>query len=219
MSSTATVSLSLQYTPPSAAANSGNVSFQTQTSHNAQNVGNIDVNPADPTLTEFPVPFGAVGQAKVLVIKNLMTSDIGVRINGGVPVSTGVKTGASITTVLGSLATITGLTGMSASDVGGTLQLAGAASPGNNGTFVIAAYISATSVSITNYTAVAADANNPNIYWEKVVMGNNFKIPTGGEVVTASATSPSGEPITSASIVTTAAPAVIESIQHFVFGD
>jgi hypothetical protein len=74
---------------------------------------------------------------------------------------------ANITTVGGGLATVTGLTGMSASSVGRFLTISGAASSGNNGTFLIAAFISSSSVQVANASAVASDANNGSISWSE----------------------------------------------------
>lgn len=84
MASTATATLTLQWTPPSAAVNSGNVTFSLSANHNAQNVGQIDINPADAPPTTFVIPFGSVGKAKIAVLKNLMSSEISVRLNGAV---------------------------------------------------------------------------------------------------------------------------------------
>jgi len=84
MASQASATVSLQFTPPSAPTGSGTAVFQVTANHNAQNVGQIDVNPADVPATVFPIPFGSVAKAKILVIKNLGTSDVGVRINGAV---------------------------------------------------------------------------------------------------------------------------------------
>jgi hypothetical protein len=72
---------------------------------------------------------------------------------------------ASITTVSSGIATITGVANMSANSVGHFITISGAASAGNNGTFLITAFNSATSVSYANAAAVASDANNPNISW------------------------------------------------------
>lgn len=74
---------------------------------------------------------------------------------------------ASITTVSSGIATVTGLTGMSAQSVGRFLTITGAASGANNGTFLIAAYTSATEVNISNGSAVASDANNGSIVWSE----------------------------------------------------
>lgn len=84
----------------------------------------------------------------------------------GPAISGQTGTAANITTVTSGIATVTGLTGMSSTNsVGRFLTISGAASGGNNGTFLITAYISATSVSISNPSAVASDANNGSIVW------------------------------------------------------
>jgi hypothetical protein len=82
---------------------------------------------------------------------------------------------ASITAITGPLVTLTGLTGMSPEMVGRNLTVSGAATPANNGTFVVAAYISATSVQVTNAAGVAPDGNNGAIHWtplQQVVISN-----------------------------------------------
>jgi hypothetical protein len=84
MASTATATFTLQYTPPSAPTNSGSATFTVTANHNAQNVGQIDVNPADTPPTSFDIPFGSVAKAKILVIKNLLDADVGVRLNAAV---------------------------------------------------------------------------------------------------------------------------------------
>lgn len=82
MSTNVTVTLTVQWTPPSAAANSGSVTFAVTAPHNAQSVGQLDVNPAVSPPDVVPVPFGSVDKAKVAVVKNLTSSEIGLRING-----------------------------------------------------------------------------------------------------------------------------------------
>jgi len=72
---------------------------------------------------------------------------------------------ASIGTVVLGIVTITGLQNMTANSVGGFITISGAASGANNGTFLITEYVSATSVKYANASAVASDANNPNIGW------------------------------------------------------
>lgn len=80
--------------------------------------------------------------------------------------NTNSGTAASITAVSAAgLATLTGLANMNTYAVGGKLVISGAASQANNGTFFIAAYISATSVQINNPLAVAPDGNNGAIVW------------------------------------------------------
>jgi hypothetical protein len=72
---------------------------------------------------------------------------------------------ASVSSVATPLATITGLTGISQGLVGQQITFSGAASPSNNGSFPIAAYVSPTSLQITNATAISPDGNNGSISW------------------------------------------------------
>lgn len=72
---------------------------------------------------------------------------------------------ASITTVLGGIVTITGLQNMTANSVGNFITISGAATGANNGTFLITAFLSATSVSYANAAGVAPDGNNGAIVW------------------------------------------------------
>jgi len=83
----------------------------------------------------------------------------------GAPQSGQTGSAASIGTVSGGIAPITGLTGMTANSVGNWLTITGAASAGNNGTFLIVTFTSATAVSVANATGVSADANNGAISW------------------------------------------------------
>lgn len=82
MANTVVLQSSVQWTPPSAPANSGQSAFTTQASYNAQNVGAIDVPSGTSPSTSFSIPFGSVGRARVLIVKSLMTSDVDVKING-----------------------------------------------------------------------------------------------------------------------------------------
>jgi hypothetical protein len=61
--------------------------------------------------------------------------------------------------------TLTGLVGMAASDVGNTVTIYGANTPANNGSFLITAFISGSSVVISNPSGVAPDLNNGLIGW------------------------------------------------------
>src|SRR5688572_33134266 len=83
----------------------------------------------------------------------------------GAPISGQTGAAANITTVASGIATVTGLTGMTTQSVGRMLTISGAASAGNNGTFLIVLFNSATSVDISNPNAVASDANNGSISW------------------------------------------------------
>jgi hypothetical protein len=84
---------------------------------------------------------------------------------------------ASITSVLG-VVTITGLAGIPTTAAGAYLWFSGAASSANNGVFRILSYVSPTSVTIANPSAVT-DANNGAISWifapsHRVILGNNL---------------------------------------------
>jgi hypothetical protein len=61
--------------------------------------------------------------------------------------------------------TISGLSGLSAADVGSTLTLTGAFDAGNNGSFTIVSVPSATQATISNANAVGLDKNNGAISW------------------------------------------------------
>ena len=61
--------------------------------------------------------------------------------------------------------TLTGLTGLTAGSIGKFITVSGAASAGNNGTFLITQYVSATSAVILNTAGVGGDANNGSISW------------------------------------------------------
>ncbi len=60
---------------------------------------------------------------------------------------------------------ISGLTGRAVGDVGGVLILSGAANGNNNGSFTVSAFVNATTLSITNPSAVFPDANSGAIAW------------------------------------------------------
>lgn len=87
-------------------------------------------------------------------VSNLTLTD---EMNGlGVPISGQTGSSAVISAVISGLATVTGLSGMTAQSVGHFLQLSmDAGSPGNDGTFLIDTYISGSSVKIVNPNAVA----------------------------------------------------------------
>ena len=72
---------------------------------------------------------------------------------------------AGVTTVTSGLVTIVGLTGMTATSAGGFLTISGASSPSNNGTFEIREFLSASSVIISNDSAIPNDINNGAISW------------------------------------------------------
>jgi hypothetical protein len=82
---------------------------------------------------------------------------------------------ASVISTTGTVATITGLSGMYPALEGQQITFSGAASSANNGTFTIASILSATSVQITTSSAVAPDAHNGAISW--VLVTTFFRLP------------------------------------------
>jgi len=92
-----TFTAAVQWTPPSAPANSGNATFSVVAQVNAQNVGQVDVQTTDAPATLFPMPFGSVSAAKILIVKNMMSSEVGVRINGAVANNFRIPAGGMVT--------------------------------------------------------------------------------------------------------------------------
>ena len=82
MANTVVTQIATSYTPPAAPTNSGAPTFVLQASYNAQQVGAIDVPSGTAPATVFNVAFGYVGKVKLFMVKNNMTSDIDVKING-----------------------------------------------------------------------------------------------------------------------------------------
>ncbi len=72
---------------------------------------------------------------------------------------------------------IGGLSGRTAADVGDVLVLSGAASGGNNGSFNVTAFIDATTLAITNASAVGPDAKNGLIGWSLYSSGVGTPLP------------------------------------------
>lgn len=79
-----TATLSLQYTPPGAPVNSGVATLAAVGTYNANSVGTVDVPPGTVVGTTFSIPFSSIAAAKLCVIRNNMSSAIGIRINGAV---------------------------------------------------------------------------------------------------------------------------------------
>lgn len=97
----------------------------------------------------------------------------------------GTGAAASITTVVNGVATVTGLSGFASGTAGQRwLTISGAASGGNNGTFKILSFVSATSVTIRNSAAVASDANNGSISWtERIPLSDTYTIGASAWIV------------------------------------
>jgi hypothetical protein len=74
-------------------------------------------------------------------------------------------TAASITAYSSPTQTITGLTNLTAAVLGQKITISNAATGGNNGTFIITSFVSATSVTVYNTTGTATDTNNGSIHW------------------------------------------------------
>ena len=72
---------------------------------------------------------------------------------------------ASVSAFGAGVATISGLTGMTADSVGNFLTISGADTAGNNGTFLIITFNSATSVDVSNAAGGSPDANDGSISW------------------------------------------------------
>lgn len=72
---------------------------------------------------------------------------------------------ATITAFGSGLVTFGGLQNMTANSVGNFLTVTGAATPANNGTFLVTNFISATSVQVANASGVFPDANSGSILW------------------------------------------------------
>ena len=220
MTTSATVTTTLQYTPPNSPANSGSVSYPVVANYDAMNVGQFDILSTSSAPVTNVVPFGSVTQCLVLILKNNQASDIGIKINGGVQLAGST---ASIS-YSSSVNTITGLTGMTTAMVGMSIKIGNSATPANNGTFTIVTVVGLTSVTVANAAGVT-DAGG-DVFWVLGTTLDNFKIPPGGTVAYAASQAPgvpSSTPpvamITSCSVTSYAIPLTgYETISYFVFG-
>jgi len=106
---------------------------------------------------------------------------------GGVAV--GAQTGtaamtitAATTTAFGGRSTVSGMTGanFTSSSVGNFLTIGGAANGGNNGTFLITAFISATSVTVENPAAVSETTAGSASWSEKAATSDTFPALSAG---------------------------------------
>lgn len=96
-------------------------------------------------------------------VQNLTETDEPAGYGSPIAGQTGIA--ASVSAFSGGVSTISGLTGMTIQSVGRFLTMSGAATSGNNGTFLIIAFNSATSVDISNTSGVSPDANNGALVW------------------------------------------------------
>lgn len=104
------------------------------------------------------------------------------RLRGQAPATQGSGSGSAASTgaVVAGVATLSGLTGMSAERVGDSLTISGAATGANNGTFEIVEYVSATSVKVSNAAAVTPDANDGSLAWVVVPRSNQGQLTVKG---------------------------------------
>lgn len=83
----------------------------------------------------------------------------------GAPVTGQSGVVGTITAFAAGVTTMDGLTGMTADSVGRFLTVSGANTPGNNGTFLIITFNSATSVDIANAAGAFPDTNSGSLVW------------------------------------------------------
>jgi hypothetical protein len=83
----------------------------------------------------------------------------------GAPIAGQTGTTATITAFASGVLTLGGLTGMTVGDVGNFITISGAATAGNNGTFLIVNFNSASSVDVSNATGSFPDANSGALTW------------------------------------------------------
>jgi hypothetical protein len=103
---------------------------------------------------------------------------------------------------------VTGLTGMVADSVERELEISGAASGGNNGTFDIDAFVDVLTVDVINGAAVIPDANNGAISWVERLPPTELGSGIGY----------ARQPVTFAAIVALAAGRRIDNDTNLTFG-
>lgn len=74
--------LNLTYTPPASAQNSGIASIPVSITFDAQSVGVLDIPTSTPAGTIFQIPFGSIAGAQLVMVRNLTSNAIGLKING-----------------------------------------------------------------------------------------------------------------------------------------
>lgn len=84
---TAVLTANLVYTPPGGAVGSASAPLSVSAPYTAESIGIMDIPDATPSGTEFLIPFGTIGEATFLAIKNTNNQDMGVRLNTAVGVA------------------------------------------------------------------------------------------------------------------------------------
>jgi hypothetical protein len=90
-------------------------------------------------------------------------------VAGHVQLGAQAGSGASVSTVSATTTTLTGLSGMTSASVGHAITISGATNVGNNGTFTIVAFVSATSVRIYNPNPGVVEAGT--LVWSERISG------------------------------------------------
>lgn len=123
------------------------------------------VIPASLLTTTTGVQLGVAGSVIEVQYSSLANGNSGVAANIASAAVGAPFIGSTGQLVTRQVVTLTGLANMTASMVGFPIVISGAASPGNNGSFIIESFISASSVTIYNNNGVAPDANNGAVIW------------------------------------------------------
>ncbi len=122
-------------------------------------------NPFPPVPAGSSPALGVAGSTVEVQFTSLANGNFGAAASVATAVSGAPFVGANGTIQNRQVVTLSGLTTMTASMVGYPIVLSGAASPGNNGSFIIQSLVSATSVTVYNNAGVAPDTNNGSIKW------------------------------------------------------
>lgn len=81
---TATLAATLTYTPPGGVVNSGINQLGLTPAYTVMSAAVLDVPPATGSGTIYVVPFGTVSIPKLIIFKNKVGQELGVRFNGAV---------------------------------------------------------------------------------------------------------------------------------------
>jgi len=176
----------------------------------------VEISAASPSAAALQTVLGlavaATSGLTVLALKAVVY--VGVTAVAGQTGAAGVYAAAD-----GVKATLTGLTGMQASDVGKALTITGAVPPGNNGTFRITDFVSATSVKIANSDGVV-DAGV--VTWtEYVTLSVNVSAATLNALSTFALMTAAQQTALDTAIADTVAPSLVETgpaLLSFAYG-
>lgn len=201
--STATITVTLAYTAPGGPVAGASASSSAASAYVPQSEETLDIPAATPAGTVFPVDFGTVDQASVLLIKNKTLLDVGVRLN---------EKSADAVLVAGTLL-------INLDNVAGDhLAIEQLAANGDAGTVTYQVF----RVSNTQVRAVAhkADYSLENTSVASVRVHNDGKyglqIPANGFLALGGALPATAAPLSAASIVTT--DVTVGVLETFVYG-